>query len=374
VTTARAVALAACVLGLGSTGGAWAEEGPLGLRADLGGAAYTNNDGLRVLSTSVGASQKVRRFFVRGGGKVDMVTAASVDLVTAASRSFDESRTEGTIELGYDAQGLRGALGYTRSVESDTRTHMVSASGSIDLLARNLTLGLGYALGLDSVGMRDAPLGTWRDRTSHRVDATVTRVLGPSTVLSGTYTFQDMLGFLSSAYRRVPILPHSPELWTRQHAQWVAERHPEARGRHAATVLLRHALSARTFVHGEWRGYLDTWSMRSNALEAGFAWDLDHGFLVGVSNRFYAQSGVSFYRAIYTVNRAYLTRDRRLSEFISNALRLDLRYRHERFEVLVQGVVDWTRYADYRVPYKALFEAIPDTWAFISQLALGIDL
>ena len=156
--------------------------------------------------------------------------------------------------------------------------------------------------------------------------------------------------------------------------QWTAERHPEQRTRHGFTVTGKHALTSWLFTGLRWRGYLDTWAMRSHEGEVSVGVDLGRGFTVELAERLYWQSRVSFYRAIYTVNRDYITRDRRLGGMLSNIAKLDVRWVGQRFEVLARGALHWTRYDDFRVPVAGRFEPMADTMAMVIQLALAMTL
>ena len=361
-------------LGLLSVSHAQAAEGDLGFRAESGTSVYSNNDDLTVISPWVRAQQEVAETAtVAVGWKADAITAASVDVVTAATPAFEETRHEASVDVSGEWNDARGQVGYILSDESDARAHLMTASGQVEVLDKNLTLGLGYALGLDAMGTRFQAREDWRDRTGHRIDATVSQLLGPSTVVSAAYTLQRMSGLLSSPYRKVPLFPRGETRWTRANAQWVEERHPDARTRHAETLRIKHALTPRLFVNAEYRLYLDTWAMRSHTGEIGAAAELARGFVVEASNRFYYQSSVSFYRAAYTVNRDYLTRDRRLSKFVSDIASLRLRFQGAWIEGLLDGALHWTTYDDFRVLTADTLESVPDVWALVIQAAVSVE-
>lgn len=348
---------------------------PLGTHGETGTAVYSNNDGLRVISPWLMARQQVTGpVSVQVETRTDIITAASVDMISGASPSFQEVRKEVGFLTAYDQGGIRGHAGYTYSTENDTHSHTMTIGGSKELLSRTLTLALAYGLGLDRLGSVREPESLWRNRTSNRIDATVTRILTPTAIASAAYTFEEIDGFQSSPYRLVPLVPKDSSLWERSQAQWVAERHPNTRGRHGFTLEARKALGNWATLRAVYRGYLDTWAVRSDTGELGATFDLGHGLELGVSNRLYWQSNASFYRSMYSVDRLYITRDRRLAAQWSDGVNLDLRAKLWIFEGLLQGVMLWTRYDDFRTIVDQRFVPMADTWAGIVQAALSLDL
>jgi len=363
------------VAGVASVGDSVGQEVTDRHRSTAGVAIYSNDDGLQIISPHSTVRQPVARgWAIDGGFKADLITAASVDVITAATPAISEKRYEGRLGVQGELGRLRTSAGYTTSIEQDTHTHMIDVAGEVDLLQRNLTLKLGLAAGMDSLGLRDLSTDFWRDRTTMRLDAVATQILGRSTVASFAYTGQYMQGLLASLYRRVPLFPRDEELRVLGNLQWTAERHPEQRTRHGFTVTGKHALTSWLFTGLRWRGYLDTWAMRSHEGEVSVGVDLGRGFTVELAERLYWQSRVSFYRAIYTVNRDYITRDRRLGGMLSNIAKLDVRWVGQRFEVLARGALHWTRYDDFRVPVAGRFEPMADTMAMVIQLALAMTL
>ncbi|MBI5609427.1 MAG: DUF3570 domain-containing protein [Deltaproteobacteria bacterium] len=347
----------------------------LGTHAATGAAVYRNNDGLQVISPWLQARQRVK-----GGAalqadlKTDFISAASVDMISGASPRFHDTRNEAGLQALYDEQGLAGHAGYTYSTENDTRSHTVSVGAAREWLSRNLSTSLTYGLGLDRLGSVREPEALWHDRTSHRLDATITQLLSRTAVASLAYTVQQISGFQSSPYRMVPLVPKSADLWTRGHAQWVAEQHPDERTRHGVTIEARQALSNRWFLRALYRGYVDTWGVRANTGELGATFKVHYAVEVELSNRFYWQSRASFERAMYSVERDFMTRDRRLVGQIADSTQLTVRTRWLNWEAMLQGVAGWERYDDFHTLVSGAFVPMADTWTGIVQAALAVDL
>jgi len=338
-------------------------------------SVYRNDDDLTVVSPWAGATQVVSGpVSVTAGWTADVISAATVDLVSQATRPFHDTRNEAHAGVLVDLSDVRTGGTYALSVERDTISHTGSVSGDVDLLSRNLTLGLSYGLSAIHFGTSYEPHDLWTWRWVHQVDASATRLLGPSTVASAGYTLQITHGDLASAYRMVPLFPTDESLWTRPNAQWVPERHPDLRIRHALSLRGRHALGDRVFLNAAYRGYLDSWAMRSNAGELGVGFDLGRGFVVEASDRFHWQSSVSFYRSVYTVNREYITGDRRLAKMMTNIAALSLRPRIDQAEWVLRGELHWTRYPDHEILEGDILVPIPDVWGFVGQVGFGVDV
>lgn len=346
----------------------------VGFHAETGTAVLESDDRLTVISPYLLVEQRVGEpVVIDASMHADLISSATVDVVTSATTGFVEERYEGSLGARVELAPIVAHAGYIGSTEHDTVSHRADVSGELALLDDHLTVSLSYVFGLDAMGTVREPRHLWRDRWTHRVDATGAYVLGKSTVASIAYTVQHMAGYLSSPYRIVPIFPRAEELWVRGHAQWVPERHPRERTQHSGTLRVRHALTDWLFLNAAWRGYLDTWAIRSHTVEAGFGADLGAGFVVEAWNRLYWQSRASFYRAVYTVNREFITRDRRLAGMLSDIVRLDLRYEHPFFVIMLRGELHWTRYGDFQALGASALDDYGDRLMGVGHLAVSMD-
>lgn len=368
-------AIFGCLVALALAGPARAQETGVGFHADSGLTVYGNDDDIVVFSPWASVSQRiVRAVTIQVGWKADAISAASVDVVSAATPSFTELRNEASFATLLNFTTVRADIGYTGSFESDTWAHWIAAGGEVDLFKRNLTLRLSYGLGLDQLGKVGEARELWRDRTTHRVDLSVTQVLGKSTVIMALYTLQQQLGFLASAYRRVPLVAVDGGAAPVNAAQWVAERHPDERGRHALLLLLKQALGKHVFLTVRYRGYLDTWSMRANEAELEAAFDVGGGVVLELANRFYWQSRASFYRGAYSVNREFITRDRRLTGQLSNNARVGVWFKREPIDIALRGELQWTAYDDFMAISSGELVPYGDRLGYVVQLSVGLDL
>ena len=89
---------------------------------------------------------------VSGQYYVDMVSAASVDVLATASE-YTEERTEYTLGVDYLYEDAILSLGYTNSSENDYEANTVYFSTSQEFFGGMSTVTLGYARGWDDVGV-----------------------------------------------------------------------------------------------------------------------------------------------------------------------------------------------------------------------------
>ncbi len=341
---------------------------------------YGNDDHLSVTSPWVtGDVNLAPEVNIGLGWTADTISSATIDVVTSATPGFRETRHEVSANVGGDLRTVRLGGGWIGSFESDTHSNSFFGSGEVDLLKRNLTFGLGYGFALYRVGQQGEPQAIWRDRFVHQIDVSATAVLSKSTVAAATYTLQLMRGYLANPYLDVPLFPSEVDLQVRSRAQWVESRHPSAKNRHALSAQVRQGIRDRLFLKLSWRGYLDDWGMRSHAVELGASVDLGKKVVLEVSDRFHWQSSVSFYRSIYTVNRDFITRDRRLGKLMSNIARVALRPRMElggkrgRAEMVFAAEFHWTHYADFMVLEGDTLRPARDSLAGVGQVAFAWD-
>src|SRR5689334_6463816 len=98
-------------------------------------AYYGDSDKTTVVTSVAEASVRLPPpVTVNGHVLVDAVSSASVDVISAATKRFDENRIEfgGNAQIGF-AQSTEGSLGYTHSSENDWQSHALELGFSRDL-------------------------------------------------------------------------------------------------------------------------------------------------------------------------------------------------------------------------------------------------
>ncbi len=345
---------------------------PVAIEAEAGISHYINDDDLTVVGPWANYKQSlVGPMSASVGWTADVITAASVDVVSSATGAFRETRNQVNGQLLADINDTRASAVYVYSTERDTHSHTAGATGEVDLFQKNATLGATYALTALKMGAADEPTEFWDPRTVNDLSLNFTQVLGKQTIAGLGYSLSLWSGDLASPYLQVPVFPSDENNWNRESAQWVDERHPDRRGRHSANLHLRQALSERVYMHGKWRGYLDTWSMRAHSTEVGGHFDLGKGLLLDATDRLHWQSRVSFQRGVHTVNREYISSDRRLGEMITNIASLAIRPRFgENVQLVARAEFHWTHYVNQQALLDDGVQELPDVLGLVSQIGV----
>lgn len=272
---------------------------------------YVDNDATTVVSPLVRISKDVWTGGTVGAGFVaDVVSSASVDVITNATTHMSDFRREvsGTLAQKFADTTLNGA--YIYSIENDYQSHNLHVGVSQDLARKNVTLALGYSLSLDDVG-RSGDANFHRGLDVHTVDASYAQVLGPKTIGQLSYTLQYASGYMASPYRYVRI-ETSPDFK-------VPETMPDTRIRNAAVLAINRHVGESSAIGADYRFYYDDWGVSSHTFQ--FRYFVGFGPLeLRLRARFYYQSGAFFYQKDYFGIQPYVTTDRELSDFFSTVV------------------------------------------------------
>jgi hypothetical protein len=106
---------------------------------------------------------------------VDMVSSASIDVITTAS-PYTEERTQYSLSADYLRGNTMMSVGVTSSEESDFDAATYNLAISQDMFGDLTTLTLSYAYGDDTVRRSDDP-GFFRDNTRQHYGIGVTQIL-----------------------------------------------------------------------------------------------------------------------------------------------------------------------------------------------------
>lgn len=286
------------------------------VRASSEIATYADSDHVYVISPTVAANltHPTDGWSVDGRYLVDVVSAASVDVVSAASSRFREVRHAGTLNGTYKPGDL--GVSATGSVSSEP-DYLSLAAGAIvtqDLLERNLTLLAGYSHDHDVAGRT----GTAFSVFSRTLDVEGIK-LGGTTLVDRATVFS-LLGDAvlehgdpSKPYRYVPLfapgtlVPRgaSPDLVNRlRTSARVLEQLPLTRDRYALSTRVAHRFDTVTLRLDE-RLYADTWGMKATTTDARVLVDLGRRVVLGPHLRFHAQSPVSFWERAYELRPGF---------------------------------------------------------------------
>jgi hypothetical protein len=268
-------------------------------RAATWAEVYSDSDRVTVYSQQVTVRSDVHESLeVDAGYDVDVISAASVDVVSSASpRGYDEVRHGLTVGGRYKGKkGLGIALHYLPTWEPDYTSHSVALGGAREWLDRRLTTRLDYRLTLDSVGRKGDESRYWRPLTIHAAGVGLGIVVGPQTVVDLAYEVQAREGFQASPYRYVSIFQTASE----SPPVSLPEAVPDGRVTQALGGRVRHAFSTRWFALAAYRFYFDDWGVRSHTFTLGAQHAAFTDRLVlGATVRGYQQSAARFHEARY---------------------------------------------------------------------------
>lgn len=282
------------------------------VRASSEVAGYTDSVGVSVLTPSVAAvaENPLSGWSVNGRYLVDMVTAASPDIVATASPRWSEIRQAGNLGGRYKLDWFSVAGGANVSYSNDYLALGGNVQLSQELDDKNLTLIEGYSYGHDTIGRTKVPFSVFsRELTTHGATLGFSRVVNPSLVLGmfGDAIFE--LGDQSKPYRYVPmfspeiapLIPRGATAFSVADARITAkpiEQLPLSRDRFAVTGRLAWR-SEKTTVRLDERLYGDTWSMLATTTDFRWFIDTSERLTLWPHLRVHVQKGVDFWQRAY---------------------------------------------------------------------------
>lgn len=313
--------------------------------------------------------------------KADVISSASVDVVTAATASISERRNE----LGVHAKREKAVAqidldaGYTHSSENDAYSHIFEVGAVRGFDQDNWQVGLRGTVSFNRVGLRGEPTDEWRPLAAYGADATLTRLLGPRMLAELDYSFYYLDGFQANPYRRVPIMAGVDLAGSR----WVDERVPDKRLRHALTARVRRWFGPHLTGAAEYRFYLDDWGVVAQTARVDEYVTLGHGLSARLRQRATQQGGADFYQELYREETVYRTRDRRLSSHLDALVGSSIFWEISRSRLLgvisayASGDLILFDYSQYDGPVVAITgesQMEPVGTVFAGVLQLGVEV
>jgi hypothetical protein len=293
-------------------------------RASLEIATYADSDNVTVFTPSIAGSisNVLQGATLRGRYIVDVVSAASADVVSTASPRWMEVRNAGSLEATYKPKTFGVTLAGSVSSEPDYFSFGVGSEMTLDLNEKNTTIEAGFGYGHDDVGRcgaENSPAGTPNTCTSFGVFSRVvnrtsfnlglTQVLGKATVGALVLDAGIENGDQSKPYRYVPMFSSdvattvplgAPADWVTQNRlpERPLEQLPLNKRRLAVTARIAHRFEGST-IRFEERVYGDNWALFASTTDA--RWIIDAGKRVALwpHARFHGQSGVAFWKRAY---------------------------------------------------------------------------
>jgi hypothetical protein len=316
------------------------KEGNLVAKVGSEISAYSDSTSVDVLSPLVTGSVSSPTAGWRVGGSylVDVVSAASPDIVSEASPPFREVRQDGSVNGAYK-RGLYGAEAFGNvSSEPDYLSLGAGLAFTADLADKLVTPRVGVDYSHDTIGRSTTPFSVFHHNLDvGTIEASGTFVMSATSVLLLSGTLQFERGDQSKVYRYVPmfdpataarVLPGQSYASVNAARESIRplEQLPLERNRYALGARFAHRFGSAT-LRLEERLYYDSWRQSATTTDLRFMVDLTHWLRLWPHLRLNAQNGANFYRLAYSpvVDPAhnlisvptYRTGDRELSPLVT---------------------------------------------------------
>jgi Protein of unknown function (DUF3570) len=244
---------------------------------------------------------------------VDMVSNASIDVVTTAS-PFEETRTALGLGLNYAVRDTLITVAGASSKEPDYVANAINVDLAQDVFGGMTTVSLGFTKGEDKVGQAGTE-GYFDTATHWRYRLGATQILSPTWLAAVNFEAISDEGYLGSPYRVARVFGAT-----------VPENVPRTRTSRAVQMRAVGDLGDKNIVTGIYRYYWDTWGLTAHTGELGYGRYFGKEWLANAFVRYHSQQGASFYSDNATVDTEYVTRNRQLSAFNNASLGANLTY------------------------------------------------
>jgi len=357
------------------------------LRGTAEASAYTDSDHVNVVSPTIalGLDNPLNGLSFGGSYLVDVVSAASADIVATATPVWHEIRHAGSANLGFKPGNVGAAI--SGSVSSEPDYLSITGGGTLtwDVLEKNVTLMLGYGYGHDIAGVHETSFDIFsRELDRHQINGGAAWTVDRGTLATLVADAVIEQGDQSKTYRYVPMfLPGTADsvpagatvdlVNSKRYFERPREQLPLNRERFALTGRIAHRFTSST-IRAEERLYADSWALVASTTDFRVIWGIGDRFSFGPRARFHIQTGADFWQRAYElvkVNGVYVppairTGDRELGPLYSVSgglgMSLDLGTPAGEGSRLLTLVVDgmYTGYEDalYVSDRAALFAAL----------------
>jgi hypothetical protein len=271
---------------------------------------------------------------------VDMVSNASIDVVTTAS-PYKEKRTAYDFGVDYVVRDALISVGVYQSKEPDYQAGSANVDVSQEVFGGMTTVALGYSRGSDKVGKRGS-FGFFDNARHWQYRFGLTQILSPRWLASANFEAVSDDGYLGNPYRAARVFGAA-----------VPERNPRTRSSRAIKLRAIGDLGDRNVVRVEVRHFWDSWDIRANTVELGYSRYFGDLWLADALVRYNTQKRALFYSDNATAETLYVSRNRQLGSYNNVSLGGKLAYTAAkvpgRYEVKVNGSYELVRfkYSDF---------------------------
>ena len=298
LTRSASRALVGAVLVAGSAGA----DGDVQPDARVG--LYQDSDHTTVWTMTSGVNATVAERAVVGARYlVDVVSSASVDVVTQATGRFHDTRHDISGNAGYKDDERSISANYSYSVENDWRSHNAGITATHDFFEHNLVLDAAFGIQQNTI-TRSHSIGFERELRVYLSSFAATYTLTPRDLLQASLAVSFLNGFQSSPYRYLFI-----------EGRAVLENYPEHRWRHALVLRHHHYFDGGWALRSNARLYTDTYGVEAVTVGNEAVFELAP-FDLTLQWRGYAQTRASFYQKEYASVQQFMSIDKELSSFV----------------------------------------------------------
>ena len=256
---------------------------------------------------------------ITGSYTIDMVSNASIDVVTQAS-AYKENRAEYAFGLDYAYRDSLITLSAGASREPDYTANRINLDISQEVFGGMTTVALGYTRGADKVGKKGVGFFDNAQHWQYRLG--LTQILTPRLIAAANFEAISDSGYLGSPYRSARVF-----------GAFVHEEDPRTRTSRAMKLRVIGDVSGmggnllgRTSVRAEYRYFWDTWAIKAHTMELGASRYFGQAWLADASLRYHTQQHALFYSDNAPTETRYFSRNRQLSTFNSVGLGAKLAY------------------------------------------------
>ncbi len=253
---------------------------------------------------------------------VDMVTSASIDVVTTASK-YEEQRKEKSLGIDYLHGKNKMSLSYKVSKENDYYARSANVDISQDMFGDLTTVTLGFSRGWDVVGKRnDSSFAKDTNRRNYRIG--LSQIISKNTIMGASFETITDEGFLNNPYRTVRYV----DTGVSRGYSYQPEVYPNTHTSNALSFRAKYYLPYRAALRAEVRFYQDDWGVVGQNLEIGYTHPLNDRWILDGHIRTYRQSKADFYSDLFPGQDAqnFLARDKELSTFSNLTLGFGVSY------------------------------------------------
>ena len=310
----RAMPIFAAVLATLMVGSVGAQEARSSVTTEVKGefAAYTDTDSVSVVSPSTGVKlhDASSGWQASGSYLIDVVSAASVDIVSTASGRWNEVRHAASLQAGYKPYDLGGTVSGSVSREPDYLSLTGGGGVSWDFVRKTVMPSATYSFTHDIAGRAGTPFEVYSlELDRHSLGARLQLVINRESLLDVGVDAGFEVGHQEKPYRYVPLF--APDIVSAIGAGMpvdavnaarlpgrTEERLPTTRQRYAFSARFAQRLADSTFLIDQ-RLYADSWGVKASTTNLRVVFDLSRRVNIWPELRFHAQSGASFWRLAY---------------------------------------------------------------------------